>query len=143
IIPTAAALVLVAVIAQYARVDVEWPAQVPIAALLVGVAVLFIVFQLATTVVSALAPRLRPEEVNPLYTILIAGAALALLWAGLVVIARGHVQQRGDMRAAGLFLAMMGLLFVALNVPQVANVFGLPVVPESRLSVPALKFVVL
>jgi len=136
-------LALLMPLAHYARVDKEWPAQVPIGALLVGVAFLLIFFQIATAVVSFFTPRLLPEQLNPLYTIISVATAIALLLGALLVIARGRVSDSAELRAAGLFLAMMGLLFVALSVPQLANVFGLPVVPKSGLRAPALRLIIL
>jgi hypothetical protein len=143
VITSLVTLALLAPLARYARVDEEWPAQVPIGALLIGVTFLFAFFQMATTIVSFLAPLLPSEQVNPVYTILSVATAIALLLAGLVVIARGRSSDSPTLRAAGLFLAMMGLLFIALSVPQLANVFGLPVVPTSGLKAPALRLIVL
>jgi hypothetical protein len=140
---TLALLVVVALVARYARPDATWPAQVPMAALVVGVALLYALFQIATAVIAALNGHVPSEQLNPLYTVIFVAAALALVGAALWVIARGRARNRADLRAAGFFLATMGLLFVGLNTPQLANVFGLPVIPTMQLKVPAIKLVVL
>jgi hypothetical protein len=136
-------LVAVALVARFARPDATWPAQVPMAALVVGVMLLYMLFQIATAVVAAFNGRLPSEQLNPLYTVIFAAAALALVGAALWLIARGRARNRADLRAAGFFLATMGVLFVGLNTPQLANVFGLPVIPTMQLKVPAIKLVVL
>ena len=136
-------LVAVALVARFARPDATWPAQVPMAALVVGVVLLYALFQIATAVVAAFNGRLPSEQLNPLYTVIFVAAALALVGAALWLIARGRARNRADLRAAGFFLATMGLLFVGLNTPQLANVFGLPVIPTMQLKVPAIKLVVL
>lgn len=133
----------VALVARFARPDETWPAQVPMGALALGVAFLYAFFQIAIAVVVVFAPRLPAAAINPLYTVIIVAAALALVGAALWLIARGRARGRADLRAAGFFLATMGLLFVALNTPQLANVFGLPVIPTTQLKVPAIKLVVL
>ena len=136
-------LVAVALVARFARPDATWPAQVPMAALVVGVVLLYALFQIATAVVEAFNGRLPSEQLNPLYTVIFVAAALTLVGAALWLIARGRARDRADLRAAGFFLATMGVLFVGLNTPQLANVFGLPVIPTMQLKVPAIKLVVL
>lgn len=133
----------VALVALFARVDNTWPAQVPIGALLVGVAFLYVFFQIATSLVAVAAQRLPAAAINPLYTAISVSAAIALLCAALWLIVRGRMRKRAKLRAAGFYLATMALLFVALSTPQLANLFGLPVIPAMQPSVPAIKLIVL
>jgi hypothetical protein len=134
---------VVALLAIFARVDDTWPAQVPMAALLVGVAFLYVFFQFATSLVAVVSPGLSAAQINPLYTAISVSAALALLCAALWLIVRGRMRKRANLRAAGFFLATMALLFVGLSTPQLANLFGLPVLPTLQPTVPAIKLIVL
>jgi len=136
-------LCAVALVARFARADDTWPAQVPMGALALGVAFLYAFFQIATAVVALFARRLPAAELNPLYTAISVAAALALLGAALWLIVHGRARNRANLRAAGFFLATMGLLFIALSTPQLANLFGLPVIPAIQPSVPAIKLIVL
>jgi hypothetical protein len=134
---------VVALLARFARVDDTWPAQAPMAALLVGVAFLYVFFQIATSLVALVSPRLAAAQINPLYTAISVSACLALLCAALWLIVRGRLRKRPNLRAAGFYLATMALLFVGLSTPQLANLFGLPVMPLLQPTVPAIKLVVL
>jgi hypothetical protein len=134
---------LVALVAVFARVDETWPADVPMGALLVGAAFLYVFFQIATSLETALTGRLPAEELNPFYTAISVLSAVALLGAALGLIVRGRMRKHAKLRAAGFYLATLALLLVALSTPQLANVFGLPVVPAMQPTVPAIKLIVL
>jgi hypothetical protein len=135
-------LVLFAVVAwlgRLAHIDRTWPRQIPIVALLLGVVFLFLFFQVATTIANPYASASSYR----LYTSITVGASLVVLLSGIGLMLRGRHVASAGLRATGLYLALIAALLIALSTPQLAFVFGLPVIPALQPTVPAFKLLVL
>jgi hypothetical protein len=131
-----------AVLGTFAGITPEWPVQLPLLAKIMGIAFLYLFFQTATFITAQLAAHLRPEQVNPAYTILSVSIAAIVLAICLLLIAWGRRHQVPTVQAMGLFWGMIALLLICLSVPPLANVFGLPVIPGLSPGVPAFKVIV-
>lgn len=147
---TAGVLILVdLVIMRLARVNLAWPIDVPIGALLAGAIFLFVFVQVSLALVSLLSAALTlpGSSVNPLYTLMSVSLAILFLGIGLLLIVRGGnarnnaKKARFDIAASGLFFTLVALLVIALSIPQLENVLGLPVIPALQPNVADFKII--
>lgn len=146
LVTTSVVILVVFFLMRLVRVSSAWPVEVPVVALTAGAIFLFLFVQVALFIVLRLSAALHiPDStINPFYTVLSVSLALAFFGLGLFLIARGkntQPQARLDMATTGLFMAIIALLVIALSAPQLANVFGLPVLPAIQPNVADLKII--
>jgi hypothetical protein len=137
----AVVLALIVGVAAVARINKTWSPTMLVSASLCIAVFLFVIVQVFTPLTSLLASTLSlpGSAVNPLYTVLTSTLSLLMILAGLVLVVRGRRPGRQALGMLGLPFVISGLVILGLNIPQLANALGLPVIPSTQSNIADFK----
>jgi hypothetical protein len=141
-LPGAAVVVALMVSAvAVARINKTWSPTMLVSASLCIAVFLFVIVQVFTPLSSLLASTLSlpGSALNPLYTVLTSAFSLLMILVGLVLVVRGRRPGRQALGMLGLPFVLSGLVVLGLNIPQLANVLGLPVIRSTQSNIADFK----
>jgi hypothetical protein len=141
-LPGAAVVVALMVgVAAMARINKSWSPTILVSASLCIAVFLFIIVQVFSPLSSFLASTLSlpSSALNPLYTVLTTACSLLVILVGLALVARGRRPGHQALGMMGLPFALSGLVILGLNIPQLANVVGLPVIRATQSNIADFK----